>query len=181
MIAMDERTALRSRTRPALWRPAGFGWMFLLTGIAWLIASVLILRIATASVATVGVLMGVLFLVAMLDEFFIAAVSPSWRWAHIVMGVLLAIGAGWALARPYNAFWALASVPGLLLILRGTFDIITAVVTKDINSAWCWGWWPASWTSSSASGPPSSSGRYAGRCCWSGSGCSPCSAASPRS
>jgi len=136
MSAMDERTALRSRTRAALWRLAGPWWMFLLTGIAWLIASVLILRITTASVATVGVLMGVLFLVAMLNEWFIAAVSPTWRWAHIVLGVLFAAGAGWAFARPYNAFWALASVLGLLLILRGTFDIITAVVTKDINSAW---------------------------------------------
>ena len=136
MSAMDERTALRSRTRAALWRLAGPWWMFLLTGIAWLIASVLILRITTASVATVGVLMGVLFLVAMLDEFFIGAVSPTWRWAHILMGVLFAIGAGWSFAQPYNAFWALASVLGLLLILRGTFDIITAVVTRDINSAW---------------------------------------------
>ena len=136
MSAMDERTALRSRTRAALWRLAGPWWMFLLTGIAWLIASVLILRITTASVATVGVLMGVLFLVAMLNEFFVAAVSPSWRWAHILMGVLFAIGAGWAFAQPYNAFWTLASVLGLLLIFRGTLDIITAVVTKDINSAW---------------------------------------------
>ena len=119
MSAMDERTALRSRTRAALWRLAGPWWMFLLTGIAWLIASVLILRITTASVTTVGVLMGVLFLVAMLNEWFIAAVSPTWRWAHIVLGVLFAVGAGWAFA-PYNAFWALA------LILRGTFDIDSA-------------------------------------------------------
>jgi uncharacterized membrane protein HdeD (DUF308 family) len=136
MSAMDERTSPRSRTRAALWRLAGPWWMFLLTGIAWLLVSVLILRITTASVATVGVLMGVLFLVAMLNEWFIAAVSPSWRWAHIVLGVLFAVGAIWAFARPYNAFWALASVLGLLLILRGTFDIISAVVTKDINSAW---------------------------------------------
>jgi uncharacterized membrane protein HdeD (DUF308 family) len=136
MGAMDERTALRSRTRAALWRLAGPWWMFLLTGIAWLLVSVFILRITTASVATVGVLMGVLFLVAMLNEWFIAAVSPSWRWAHIVLGILFAGGAGWAFARPYNAFWALASVLGLLLILRGTFDIISAVATKDINSAW---------------------------------------------
>jgi hypothetical protein len=136
MSAMDERTALRSRTRAALWRLAGPWWMFLLTGIAWLIASVLILRITTASVTTVGVLMGVLFLVAMLNEWLIAAVSPTWRWAHIVLGVLFAVGAGWAFARPYNAFWALASVLGLLLILRGTFDLISAVATKDINSAW---------------------------------------------
>jgi uncharacterized membrane protein HdeD (DUF308 family) len=68
MSAMDEGTALRSRTRAALWRLAGPRWMFLLTGIAWLLVSVFILRITTASVATVGVLMGVLFLVAMLNE-----------------------------------------------------------------------------------------------------------------
>jgi uncharacterized membrane protein HdeD (DUF308 family) len=80
--------------------------------------------------------MGVLFLVGMLDEIFIASVRPSWRWLHIVMGVLFAVGAGWAFAQPYNAFWALASVLGLLLVLRGTLDIITAVATRDINSAW---------------------------------------------
>jgi hypothetical protein len=51
--------------------------MFLLTGIAWLLVSVLILRITAASAATVGVLIGVLFLVAMLNEWLIGAVSPS--------------------------------------------------------------------------------------------------------
>ena len=136
MSAMNERTALQSQTRAALWRLAGPWWMFLLTGIAWLIISVLILRITSASVATVGVLMGVLFLVGMAGELLIAAVRPSWRWAHILMGVIFAIGAGWAFAQPYNAFWALASVLGLLLIFRGTLDIINSVVTKDINSAW---------------------------------------------
>src|ERR1700749_5364518 len=127
MSAMDEPTALRSRTRSALWRLAGPWWMFLLTGIAWLLVSVFILRITTASVATVGALMGVLFLVAMLNEWFIAAVSPSWRSAHIVLGILFAGGAGWAFARPYNAFWALASVLGLLLIFRGTFCFTTSL------------------------------------------------------
>ena len=77
MSAMDEGTALRSRTRAALWRLAGPWWMFLLTGIAWLLVSVFILRITTASVATVGVLMGVLFLVAVLNKWLIGAVSPS--------------------------------------------------------------------------------------------------------
>ena len=43
------------------------------------------------------------------------------------------------------------------------------------------GWWPASWRSCSASGPLNSGSRSRGRCCWSGSGFSPCSAASPRS
>src|SRR5258708_13989419 len=94
MSAMDERTALRSRTRAALWRLAGPWWMFLVTGTAWLIASVLLLRITTASVATVGVLMGALFLAAMLNEWFIAAAIPSWRWGHIVRGILFAAAPG---------------------------------------------------------------------------------------
>ena len=83
-----------------------------------------------------GVLLGVLFLVAMLNEFLTASVRPRWRWLHVVMGIIFAFGAGWSFARPYNAFWALAAILGLLLIFRGTLDIITSVDARDINSAW---------------------------------------------
>jgi len=136
MSAMDERTAIRSRTRAALWRLAGPWWIFLLTGIAWLIISWVVLRFTPASVATVGVLLGVLFLFGMLNEFLTASVRPRWRWLHVVMGIIFAFGAGWSFAQPYNAFWTLASILGLLLIFRGTLDIITSVDAKDINSAW---------------------------------------------
>jgi len=136
MSAMDERTAIRSRTRAGLWRLAGPWWMFLLTGVAWLILSWVALRFTPASVPTVGVLLGVVFLVAMVNEFFIAAVRASWRWLHVVMGVIFAFGAGWSFARPYNAFWTLASILGLLLIFRGTLDIITSASTREVNSAW---------------------------------------------
>ncbi|HEX3312137.1 MAG TPA: hypothetical protein VHS32_38335, partial [Streptosporangiaceae bacterium] len=64
-------------------------------------------------VSTVGALLGVLFLVAMVNEFFIASVLPGWRWLHVVMGIIFAFGAGWSFARPYNAFWTLASILGL--------------------------------------------------------------------
>jgi uncharacterized membrane protein HdeD (DUF308 family) len=131
--AMEER--IRG-TRAALWRLAGPWWLFLLTGIAWLIISWVVLRFTPASITTVGVLLGVLFLLAAVNEFVIAAVRHSWRWAHILLGVLFVAGAVWAFARPFNAFWSLASVLGLLLIFKGTLDIINAVVTKDVNSAW---------------------------------------------
>jgi hypothetical protein len=94
------------------------------------------LRFTPASIATVGVLLGVLFLFGMIDEFLIAAVVPSWRWLHAVMGVIFAFGAGWSFARPYDAFWTLASILGLLLIFRGTLDIITSVDARGINGAW---------------------------------------------
>jgi len=122
--------------RAALWQMAGPWWLFLLTGIAWLIIAWIALRFTPASVATVGALLGVLFLFAMVDEFFIASVRRSWRWLHILMGIIFAFGAGWSFAEPYNAFWTLASILGLLLIFRGTLDIITSVDSRPVNSVW---------------------------------------------
>jgi uncharacterized membrane protein HdeD (DUF308 family) len=134
--ATQERTRVGQRGRGTLWRMAGPWWLFLVTGIAWLIIAVMVLRFTPASINTVGVLMGVLFLVAGFNEFFDASMRHSWRWAHVIMGVLFVIGAIWAFARPFNAFWALASVLGLLLIFKGTLDIIGAFMTKDINPSW---------------------------------------------
>jgi uncharacterized membrane protein HdeD (DUF308 family) len=136
MSATSEGTAIRSRTRAALWRLAGPWWVFLLTGIAWLVLSWVSLRFNPASVPTIGVLLGVLFLFAMVDEFFIASVRASWRWLHVIMGIIFAFGAGWSFAQPYGAFWTLASILGLLLIFRGTLDIITSTSSREVNSIW---------------------------------------------
>ena len=133
--AVEGRT-VGSEARAAVWRLAGPWWLFLITGIAWLIIAVMVLRITPASVTTVGVLMGALFLVGAVNEFLISAVRHAWRWAHIVMGVLFVVGSIWAFAHPKNAFWALASVLGLLLIFKGTLDIISAVMTKEVNPTW---------------------------------------------
>lgn len=118
------------------WRLGGPWWVLLLTGIAWLIFSVIVLRFTTTSVATIGVLMGAVFLAAMVNEFLIASVRPRWRWAHVLLGILFLGGAIWAFVHPYNAFWSLASVIGLLLILEGTFVLINSIDSRVINSAW---------------------------------------------
>src|SRR5690348_1547463 len=121
MSAMDERTDISSRTRAGLARLAGPWWMFLLTGVAWLILAWIALRFNPASMPTVGDLLRVYVLAPTINEFFIASVMPGWRGLHIVMGSICAFGAGWSSARPYNAFWALASILRLLLIFQGTF------------------------------------------------------------
>jgi uncharacterized membrane protein HdeD (DUF308 family) len=137
MSTMDERAAaLRSRTRAGLWRLAGPWWLFLVTGIAWLIIAWVVLRFTPASITTVGVLLGVLFLLAAVNEFLMGSMGHAWRWAHILLGVFFIVGSIWAFARPYNAFWSLASVLGLLLIFKGTLDLITAVMTREVNPTW---------------------------------------------
>ena len=131
-----EHTHVRSGAERALGRMAGPWWLFLLTGLAWLIIALVTLRFTTTSITTVGVLLGVLFLLAAFNEFMISAVMHSWRWAHILLGIFFLVGAIWAFARPIDAVWSIASVLGFLLILKGTLDIISAFMTKEVNSSW---------------------------------------------
>jgi uncharacterized membrane protein HdeD (DUF308 family) len=63
-------------------------------------------------------------------------VRSSWRWAHVLMAIVFLFAACWSFASPFNAFWALATVFGLLLILRGSLDLVTSIASRDINSAW---------------------------------------------
>jgi uncharacterized membrane protein HdeD (DUF308 family) len=111
-------------------------WWFLVAGIGWLLVSLLVFRFDITSVTTVGVLIGVLFLVAAADEFFVAAIRRSWVWAHVLLGALFVLGAIWSFGSPYNAFWALASVFGLLLILSGTMDVVGSTTTRAVNPLW---------------------------------------------
>ena len=117
-------------------RLAGPWWMFLVTGVAWLIISVVVLRFSITSVATIGVLIGAVFLVAAVSEILLASGRAGWTWLHILMSVIFVLGAAWAFASPFGAFWALAAVVGLLLILRGSLDLVTSIYSREINPTW---------------------------------------------
>src|SRR5205085_6608715 len=63
-------------------------------------------------------------------------IRRSWAWAHVLLGALFVLGAIWSFASPYSAFWALASVFGLLLILNGTMDIVGSTMARAVNPLW---------------------------------------------
>ncbi len=119
-----------------LWRQAGPWWLLLVTGIAWLIITVVVLRFSIASVATVGILVGAVFLAATAGEFLLAAVRPSWGWAHALLGLLFLGGAIWAFVNPIGTFWSLAAVVGLLLFLQGAVVLITSIESRAVNGVW---------------------------------------------
>ena len=105
-------------------------WLFLITGIAWLLIAMVVLRFNISSITTVGILLGALFLAAAINEFFVSAVVDTWRWAHILLGILFVFGALWGFFQPKEAFWALASVLGLLLVLQGSMTLIVSIMAK---------------------------------------------------
>jgi len=117
-------------------RLAGPWWLLLVTGVAWLIISAVVLRFSIVSVAAVGVLLGVVFLVGAFSQILIAAVRHSWRWLHVLMSLIFVIAACWVFASPFGAFWALAAAVGLLLILIGCLDLVTSIFASAINPVW---------------------------------------------
>jgi uncharacterized membrane protein HdeD (DUF308 family) len=126
----------RNRAGAMLDQLAGPWWVLLVTGIGWLVIAMIVLRFRLASVAAVGVLMGVVFLGGWLSELLIASIRSQWRWAHALMAILFLFAACWSFASPFGAFWALAAIFGLLLIFRGSLDLITSISSRDINPAW---------------------------------------------
>src|SRR4051812_3290126 len=118
-------------------REAGkWWWAFLITGMLWLIISLVILRFNTTSITTVAILFGCLAVVAGLNEFFTAAAVSSWRWLHIVLGGLFLIVGTIALFNPGRTFWALASIIGWFLLFKGTFDIMMSILPRRENDMW---------------------------------------------
>jgi uncharacterized membrane protein HdeD (DUF308 family) len=112
-------------------------WLFLITGIAWLLIGVLVLRFNITSVATVGILIGVLFLGAAVNEFLASTtIGGGWKFVHIALGVLFVLGALWGFVRPINTAFALASVLGFLLVLMGSMHVIGSVLSRALNPLW---------------------------------------------
>ena len=125
----EERTLVQDAAR--------WWWLFLLAGIAWLLLAWLVLRVNATSIAAVGVLIGVVFLMAGINELGLAGmVSGGWKVWHYIMAFIFLLGALWGFIRPVNTFFALASVLGLILIFYGTFEIFAGFASRGVNPYW---------------------------------------------
>src|SRR5262245_15675497 len=116
---------------------ARYWWVFLISGVLWLLIAWLVLRLNTTSIATVGVLLGVVFLFAAVNEAGVASLAHGgWKVWHWILAAIFFLGALYGFFRPVNTFFALASVLGLILIFYGAFEIIQAIATRAVNPFW---------------------------------------------
>ena len=106
--------------RPFLSRVSRYWWVELLAGVLWLVVAVVVLKFNRASVVTVGVLTGLMFLLFAVGELSLAALDRGARWLWAIFGVLLTAAGIVALIQPVKTFAGLADIPsGFVFLLIG--------------------------------------------------------------
>jgi uncharacterized membrane protein HdeD (DUF308 family) len=112
-------------------------WLFLLTGIAWLVFSLVIFRFDIESATSIALLFGIVAIVAGFSEFMAIAVSTTgWKIVHGILGVIFVLVGIFAFIEPGETFAALASVIGFFFLFKGIFDITAAFVTRGEFELW---------------------------------------------
>jgi uncharacterized membrane protein HdeD (DUF308 family) len=114
-----------------------YWWVVLLAGIAWLVVGWVVLRADLTSLTTVGVLLGVVFVVAGISDIGLASVlGGGWKVLYYIMAVIFLLAGLWAFIRPINTFFALVSVLGLVLLFYGAFEIVRGIASRDESPYW---------------------------------------------
>jgi uncharacterized membrane protein HdeD (DUF308 family) len=128
-VNLDEREVVEEA--------AGRWWIFLVSGIAWLVFALIVFQGDYTTVYAISILFGIVALFAGVNEFFAITVSTTgWKFAHGILGVLFVIAGIWAIVHPHNAFATLAALMGFFLLAKGIFDLTVAFMTKGYFDLW---------------------------------------------
>src|SRR5262245_39117762 len=111
---------------------AGRWWIFLISGIAWLVFALLVFQWDYTTVYAISILFGIVALVAGMNEFMAISYSTTgWQWVHGLVGVLFVLVGIYALWNPYDTLSTLPALVGVVLLLEGIFDIGAGLITTD--------------------------------------------------
>jgi len=143
-----ERTMSSSATTPELGGMAvsekasltgdmgGAWWVWLVTGVAWIVAALVVLQFDGASITTVGVIVGTLFVVAGLQQLYLAFMADSLRWLWAIFAALFLISGGICFINPKSTFVGMADILGFLFLTVGVWWTIRAFIEKAENPLW---------------------------------------------
>jgi uncharacterized membrane protein HdeD (DUF308 family) len=133
---LDEPTLTTREWREAGSELARFWWLWLVIGIAWVVAALVVLQFDAASITTVGVIVGIMFAVASAQQFVLAALAYSLRWLWALFGVLFGASAIVCFIHPQSTFAALADILGFVFLTVGVWWTIRAFLLRAVESTW---------------------------------------------
>jgi uncharacterized membrane protein HdeD (DUF308 family) len=112
-------------------------WVLLITGIGWILVSLIVLRFDYTSVHAISLLFGFVAIVAGIIELAMIFLAEGWwkllngllAFVFIVAGIV-------AFVHPGNTFAALAGVFSFVLVFAGVYDIIISITARNEAGAW---------------------------------------------
>ena len=125
-------TSLRDSAREI----TGYWWVGLVAGISWLVISLVILQFDTASIRTVGVLVGLMFLLAAAQNIALTTLPVEHRWVPGLFSVLFLVSAVISFINPVDTFAGLANMLGFLFLVVGVWWMVQAFLERPVNPLW---------------------------------------------
>ena len=111
-------------------------WVFLVTGILWILIGLFVLNADFDSAALIGYMVGFWLFFAGIAEFVSMGFASGWKWVRLLLGILFVVGGICALESPLQTFTILASLLAIFLVIKGTFDLVIAIMMREEVDLW---------------------------------------------
>jgi len=114
----------------------GYWWVLLVAGIAWVAVALVVLQFDQASVTTVGVLVGLMFLGVGIENIALASLDVPMRWVWALFGGVFLVSAVVSFANPTDTFAGLADMLGFLFLIVGVWWMARAFLERPVYPLW---------------------------------------------
>jgi uncharacterized membrane protein HdeD (DUF308 family) len=113
-------------------------WLLLITGVAWIVVSIILLRFDYVSVYSISLLFGFVAIAAGILEIGAAFMAPGWwKLLNAILALVFIVAGVLAFVSPGDTFVSLAAIFSFVLIFAGSFDIVMSISSrKDIEVWW---------------------------------------------
>jgi uncharacterized membrane protein HdeD (DUF308 family) len=111
-------------------------WIFLVAGLVWIFVSLMVLQFDQTSINTISAIVGIVFLLAAVEEGLHSVFISGWRWLHLLLCGLFIVGGVWSFAYSTMTFGVLALLLGWFLLIAGTFAIVGALMNRGVELWW---------------------------------------------
>ena len=112
-------------------------WLLLLTGVGWVLVSLILLRFDYTSVYAISLLFGFVAIAAGIAEIGITfIVGGWWKLLNAVLAIAYIAAGVVSFIHPGDTFVALAAVFSFVLVLAGVFDVMMAISARHEIEVW---------------------------------------------
>ena len=112
-------------------------WLLLITGIAWVLLAVILLRFDYTTVSAISILFGIVAIAAGVLEIGVLILAAGWwKLLHGLLALAFIAAGIVAFVHPGNTFAALAAVFSFFLVIAGTFDIVISISVRHEIDVW---------------------------------------------